>query len=138
MKDNLGLGVMINILAGNEDTIKNIALSKDKKIKNIKMSEDALILYFTDKTSIRIFDNGQSCCERRYMTTDDDYKSFKGARFFNCEIRNASRKSSDGEHEIQFLIINTSLGSFTIENHNEHNGYYGGFYMVVENYSEVK
>lgn len=30
-------------------------------------------------------------------------------------------------HEVQFLHVKTSKGSFAVSNHNEHNGYYGGF-----------
>jgi hypothetical protein len=35
-------------------------------------------------------------------------------------------------HETQFLIVDTTKGSFTIVNHNEHNGYYGGFGLVAQ------
>ena len=34
-------------------------------------------------------------------------------------------------HEVQFLEIKTSKGIFTMSTHNEHNGYYGGFAIVV-------
>jgi len=35
-------------------------------------------------------------------------------------------------HEVQFVLITTSLGVFTMATHNIHNGYYSGFSVVVE------
>jgi len=31
---------------------------------------------------------------------------------------------------VQFLTIITDNGTFTVSNHNIHNGYYGGFFIV--------
>jgi hypothetical protein len=78
---------------------------------------------------MQLFDAGQSCCEHRYMRTDDDLKSFIGAELVDAEISNAPDQVDEyGEtHEIQFLRVKTSKGLITISNHNEHNGYYGGF-----------
>ena len=72
-------------------------------------------------------DDGQSCCENRYMVCDDpiDY-------CWHCvrELRHqrwSESPSEYGDHQCQFLTVETFLGSFTVANHNEHNGYYGGF-----------
>ena len=43
-----------------------------------------------------------------------------------------------GVHEVQFLNIETSLGIITFETHNEHNGYYGGFYIKAVYHETVK
>jgi hypothetical protein len=90
--------------------------------------DDDLILDFGVKGRLRIWDDGQSCCESRYMVCDDDLSHFVGAMFMGAEVRDAPNEQHEyGEHEVQFLIIKTWLGDFTIATHNEHNGYYGGF-----------
>lgn len=81
---------------------------------------------------ISVLDDGQSCCEIRYMTTDDTLTDFVGATLTGMELRDAPCVEDAHEtHEVQFLVVHTSLGDFTIETHNEHNGYYGGFAVVI-------
>ena len=41
--------------------------------------------------------------------------------------------NNDEIHEIQFLDVKTSKGVFQISNHNVHNGYYGGFWVIADN-----
>jgi hypothetical protein len=36
-----------------------------------------------------------------------------------------------GEHEQVFVEVVTTKGLITIANHNEHNGYYGGFALTT-------
>ncbi len=137
---NLGLGVMINMLCGNEETVKAHLKAQGKIISEIRFSEKALILKFGDGSAIKIWDGGQSCCEHRYMTTDDDLQYFVGTKFLNAELREAPSKDTEyGDvHEVQFLLVNTDKGTFTIESHNEHNGYYGGIWIVIEDLQETK
>lgn len=63
------------------------------------------------------------------MQTDDDLAYYVGAELRNVEIKDGP--TEDGEygdtHEIQFLVVTTDKGEFTLSNHVEHNGYYGGF-----------
>lgn len=65
------------------------------------------------------------------MTTDDALEDFVGADFLGAEVREGGETDDDeyGVHEVEFLVVKTSLGDFTVETHNEHNGYYGGFWM---------
>ena len=66
------------------------------------------------------------------MHTDDELTDFHGAEFRGAEVRDGPTKSKYGEpQESQFLIIHTSIGDFTVVNYNEHNGYYGGFWIVA-------
>jgi len=140
--DNLGLGVMINMLGGNEKTVNTIngALNKNiikMFIEKNRWCEDSLVIEFDDKNKIRIFDDGQSCCENRYIHTDDDLSAFVPSKLISVSLRKApSIEDEYGEHEVQFLIIKTSLGEFTLETHNEHNGYYGGFWVVAKPITE--
>ena len=129
----LGLGVMIGILGGNEETVNSIKSSLNKTIENVELDGDDLVISLTDNTKLIIWDGGQSCCEHRYMTTDDDLSYFSGAALLNMELKTVEYKDMDyGDHEIQFLDIKTSEGVFTMVNHNEHNGYYGGFYIKAK------
>lgn len=126
----LGLGVMIDYLKGNEDTVNAVKQSLGKRIKGIKLDEDKneLIFTFNDKTKLIIWDNGQSCCEDRYMRTDDKLKEFINAKLIGLEIKDGPSQDDDrGCHEIQLLDVKTSKGIFQMANHNKHDGYYGGF-----------
>lgn len=133
-----GLSIMIKSLFGNykEDAIQQYI---GRKIVRIELNDTvdpdgALFLIFDDGEAIKIYDDGRSCCEARYMHTDDDLSQFVGATLTGAGIREGP--FTEGEwgdmHEIQFLVVSTSLGDFTLETHNEHNGYYGGFWMTLE------
>ena len=110
-----------------------------RRIVEIVVENDALKIHFAgDAPNVKFFDDGQSCCESRYMTCDDDVKVLRSGFFLSASIRSAgSPKAKDeeedwGVHDIQFLIIETTIGGITIANHNKHNGYYGGFSLKLE------
>lgn len=129
---NPGFGVMIGMLSGNEETVNTIKLSIGKTISSVKLDDNKLRFVFTDNSKIVLFDDGQSCCEDRYMTTDDDLSFFTECTFDNVELRDAPNMPEEyGDHEVQFLLVTTSKGVFTMETHNVHNGYYGGFWIVA-------
>jgi hypothetical protein len=103
-------------------------------IKNVWLDEDLneLFLEFDNGNKLELSDQGQSCCETRYMRTDDNLNDYIGAKFLGLEVKDAPEVEDDyGTHEVQFLEIQTSKGVFTMANHNEHNGYYGGFLLCV-------
>lgn len=107
-----------------------ITASLGKTITSLELGgDDALHFTFQDGSRMKFEDVGQSCCEQRYMRTDDDLASFVGAKFVGAQLKEAPEVEDEyGEtHEVQFLEIETDRGSFTMANHNEHNGYYGGF-----------
>ena len=130
--NNLGLGVMIKMLSGNEQTYNSVHESLGKTIKKVWLDEDndQLRFEFEDGTKLIMWDGGQSCCEHRYMRTDDDLNEYAGSVFMDVELKEAPDQDAGGEvHEVQFLDIKTDKGIFQMANHNEHNGYYGGFYI---------
>jgi hypothetical protein len=140
---NLGLGVMINILGGNAETVNAYQKAIGKTIKHVALSTvepewdgvsiDTLRLEFDDASTLNIFDSGQSCCESRYMRTDDKLEDFIGATLLNIELKEApNMEDEDGDHEVQFLELMTSKGALTMASHNEHNGYYGGFAIKLK------
>lgn len=91
-----------------------------------------MIFKFTDGTGLKMFDDGQSCCESRYMVTSDDLTEYENTTLLDFELKDAPDIENEFDcHEVQFLDVKTSKGIFQIANHNEHNGYYGGFWIVA-------
>lgn len=135
---NLGVGVMLHKLMGNDGgAIFQAAIGKTITSLVLDAGEnsaaDMLRFTFEDGSKIAIYDAGQSCCEHRYMHTDDDLAYHVGAQLVSGELRDGPEVSGEyGEYtECQFLLITTSRGVFTIANYNAHNGYYGGFAVIV-------
>lgn len=101
----------------------------NRPIEAVTQEYDALSIRFVGGGSLRIWDNGQSCCENRYMTTDDELDTFVGAKVVSLDA--VDGPTEDGEygepHEQMFVKLETTAGTITMVTHNEHNGYYGGF-----------
>lgn len=103
-----------------------------REISAVTMDEERLCLSFGDGTKIAIWDNGQDCCEHRYMTTDDDVQSLVGGKLRHIELKpGPTVEEGWEEHETCFVEIATDKGFITLTNHNEHNGYYGGFSLAI-------
>ncbi len=125
---------MIQHLGANANSVKAYTEAIGKTITALQLDKenDVLRLTFSDDSKIRISDEGQSCCERRYMVTADKLEDFIGAKFLGAEIKDADGPNDNClAHDLQFLDIKTDKGVFQIANHNEHNGYYGGFAIRV-------
>ena len=131
----LGVGVMISELSDNSESVEAVKAAIGKTIKSIALKDNKVGLVFSDDSGVVIWDDGQSCCEERYITTDDKLEDYVGAELKSAEVRDAPNVT-DGdeydEHEVQFLVLETSKGNITFETHNIHNGYYGGFYIKAE------
>jgi len=112
----------IQIISAQIDDISNDIICLD-----IDIEKEAYLLRFRD--------DGQSCCERRHMHSDDDLSYFVGADFLYATIKRGPSEEYGDEgdvRECQFLEIGTSKGAFIIANYNDHNGYYGGFDLTVD------
>lgn len=111
--------------------------SLGKTITALVLMDDILVFAFGDNTGLELWDNGQSCCEDRYMRTDDNLVDYIGSQLLDIELRDAPEQEdgNDEIHEVQFLAVKTSKGEFVISNHNEHNGYYGGFEITARRLS---
>lgn len=126
----LGIGAMIHHLGGGSEHSASEYVGK--KITAAEMADEKLTLTFDDGKKIAIWDNGQSCCENRYMTTDDNIQSLVGGKLKNIEAKPGPNAEAEyDEHEIVFVEVSTGKGFITIVNHNEHNGYYGGFGLTI-------
>lgn len=118
-----------------QKTAQAIAGASGKTIALLVIIDDKLTFGFSDASGLVLFDDGQCCCESRYMHTDDSLGDFVGAQFRGAELRDGPETQDDdgwGDvKESQFLIVHTSIGDFTVVNYNLHNGYYGGFSIVA-------
>ncbi len=110
------------------ETEKGTEPAQGKTIESLGLHDEVLRFVFTDGSRLDMADSGQSCCESRYMTTDDDIQYYVRAEFLYAEKLEAPDHTElhGGCHEAEFLVIHTSKGAFTMESHVEHNGYYGG------------
>lgn len=131
MSDYPGIGVMIQQLCGDRESVAAFTAALGKTITAIALTDDRLHLEFSDQTAIDFVDDGQSCCECRYLYSDDNLSASIGGTLLSAELVNAPPKEDDDTHEVRFLHVKTSKGVFTVEAHNEHNGYYGGFAVRV-------
>lgn len=116
-------------------TITKISLEPRAKDGDRFDTHDELVIEFKHPVGkVRIFDDGQNCCERRYMTTDgDDLSYYVGAHL--VALRTTHAEAKVGEYgdvdDLAFLNVDTSKGTFVVSFHNDHNGYYGGFGLTV-------
>lgn len=139
MSEQLGMGVMIGWLAGNESSVEACKGALGKTISSMRLDparnggDGGLLIYFNDGSGIAIEDRGRSCCEARYITTDDNLDAYVGATLLDIEVSEGPTTSGewDTQHEIAFLRVKTDRGVVVCETHNEHNGYYGGFWPWV-------
>lgn len=111
-----------------------------RTITDVFMDNEILILWLSrtvngknETVEVNFVDDGQCCCESRYMSSDDDLHSLIGGQLMAVELKDGPDLSDDDYycHDTQFLEISTSKGFVTIVNHNNHNGYYGGFSIVM-------
>lgn len=129
---NPGLGVMIQALGGSRGDIEKFKRCMGKVIQGFEHDDESLTIKFR-KENLVVKDDGQSCCEHRYITIDDNLDDFIGAKFENIIEKELKEVDDDGEyHEMMFVDIKTSKGNIQLVTHNEHNGYYGGFWLVVK------
>jgi hypothetical protein len=107
--------------------------SVNKVIKDIQIGDSSFVITFEDDTNIEFFDDNQSCCEKRYMNTDDTLIDMVGGKLIAAAVVSGGEFDKDGDtQECAFLIITTTKGMFTIANYNEHNGYYGGINIIIK------
>lgn len=104
-----------------------------KVISQVVLLDNHLHIIFEDGSELNFYDDGQSCCEYRYFTSDgDDLSEFIGAKYVEAFLKDAPNVEEVYDvHEVCFLEVRTSRGSITVSAHNEHDGGYGGFGITV-------
>ena len=97
----LGMGVMLGFLGGNKESVKALKSCFGKEITALTLgSDDALHFTFSDGSKVAALDDGQLCCESRYMRTDDNLEDFIGATFVAAELKDAPNMEDEyGNHE---------------------------------------
>jgi hypothetical protein len=135
-----GIGVLVQRLRGDQDMVEAYQASMGKIINKVTLEDNRINLWFTDGSCLKISDEGQSCCEKRYITTSDDLPYFSKTKL--VDIKTSPGDSIEDEwsefHEIMFLNVVTELGTVTFETHVEHNGYYGGFSMELRYFAGLR
>lgn len=103
-----------------------------REIVLAQLKDERVTLTFSDGVSIQLFDDGQTGRETRYTSSDDDIASLVGGVLRRIEVANGPEIAVHYDvHEQQFLRIFTDQTGVTVVNHNEHNGYYGGFDLFI-------
>ena len=158
---SLGTGVMIRMLFGGRENERPVEAFMGDTITEAALVDDKLQLVFASGRKVALSDEGQSCCESRYITTDDNVSDLVGGKLVTIEERdggdqqgpcstcqgpnaydppdsgktcyscNGTGIESNGSHDLAFVVIQTDKSSITLCTHNEHNGYYGGFALVL-------
>lgn len=102
------------------------------KILSIRLSDNEVLVDLSNGLTVTLSDEGQNCCEDRYITTDDDLPSCVGSEYLGWHVAaGPTVDDPQGEvHEIEFLRVETSGEVITFETHNVHNGSYSGFQVV--------
>ena len=128
----IGVGAMLHYLGGGSANSAEKYYGRTITAAQLDKEADRFRLTFDDGVTIEIWDDGQSCCESRYMTTDDDPASLVGHKLTRIEAKDGPDEEVDYEtHEQVFVEVATDAGFITFANHNEHNGYYGGFGLTI-------
>ena len=138
---HLGLGAMIQMLGGNEESYNAYHAALNKKIVDVKLDPElnsgdgALVITFKDDTTLTFYDCARSCCESRYMSTEDDLSQFKNCTFKGIEIIDGGTKDPGDYGEVSetvFLHVKTTKGKIVVNTYNHHNGYYGGILIYCK------
>jgi len=128
----LGMAAMLHELSGGSE--ESPSKYYGKKIIKAEISTERLLLAFEDGAKIKIWDDGQSCCEERHMSCEDDVSDLEGHFLRNIEVKSSGEEDAgwDGVYEWCFIEIATDQNFITLQTHNEHSGYYGGFGLSIK------
>lgn len=125
-----GIGAMLHYFGGGSK--HSASEYYGRTICGAEIIDNRLRLTLDGGKEIEIWDDGQSCCESRYMTCDDDLKSLLGHKITRIETKAGPNTDAEYDvHEQVFVEVGTDKNFITIANHNEHNGYYGGFGLTI-------
>ena len=100
-----------------------------QQIRSITLSDKELVIT-TDRGRIAFTDKKHDT-QGNYIRTDDALHDFVGAYFLSAILKGWDSLPSDFTHDVQFLEVVTTNGSLSICSHNEHDGWYCGFDVVV-------
>lgn len=133
--ENTRLYQAISLIPNFGATIVDALLSED---------QEGLVITLDNDQEIRITGQ-QSCCEQRYMHTEDNLSSLRGQKFMGIRIKKAAhplslelgplqRANTDEENSslmVQFLEIATDGAGLAFAHYNQNNGYYSQMELDV-------
>jgi hypothetical protein len=131
---NFGLGAMLAKIRGYPN---DIAAAIGKRLTSMTVEKKSATIVFEYGARLIITDEAQSCFEYRHISTDDDLAFVAGCTLLAIEEAPGRAATSEelencDVHDICFIHIQTSGGRVTLQAHNEHNGYYGGFCIAAK------
>ena len=93
-----------------------------------------LHLEFEDGCHIVLKDDGRACCESRWVSCDDDPRDLVGHELVGIEERDGGEENvlNGDVHERMLVDVCTDVGRIQLVTYNEHNGYYGGFNLKIQ------
>jgi len=125
-----GIGVMLYALGGGNDTPAERFYGH--KVVGATIDNDEFVLTFEDGTKLSLTDEGQSCCESRYITCDDDIGALVGGTLRKIEVTGEDEEPAEYDsHDVCFVEVATDQAHVKLVTHVEHNGYYGGFALKL-------
>lgn len=125
-----GIRVMIHGLTGGTEHGASEYYGRTVTVASLK--DNVFRLSFSDGKTIELTDEGQSCCESRYITTDDTPADLVGKMLRAVEVKGGPDEPAEyGHHDTAFVEISAGDTTVTLVTHVEHNGYYGGFALNI-------
>lgn len=109
-------------------TIRSVSIQGQGQGPDETVMKDVHII-FDDGMALDLSNAENDCCKTS-ISCDDDLAFYVGSSFQGAEFRPvAPVRMEDDEffHDVGFLEVSTSAGSFTVASHVLHNGYYGDF-----------
>jgi hypothetical protein len=102
-----------------------------KVIKKIEIDNIVLLITFEDYSVLTVWDDKQTCCEERYMSTDDDLSYQIGAVFMGLEVL-----PTEDDPDVQFMHLRTNRSVVVCTSYTDcgESGYYTGFDIRGEYY----
>lgn len=122
-------GIYVTVEFVQVNPLSLVEKSKGKVIKELHIQNNVFYIVF-EENILYLVDNNQQCCESRYFHTDDVLSDFVGSIFVGVRIQDGEGESPGGD--TKFLLIDTSIGTFTVVAYNDHNGSYSGTNITVE------
>src|SRR6185312_7899172 len=98
----MGIGAMLHALGGGSKHDPKEFFGRT--VCGAEIIDDRLRLTLDGGEQIEIWDDGQSCCENRWLTCDDDLKSLCGHTLARIDTKSGPNESSEwGDHEVCFV-----------------------------------
>jgi hypothetical protein len=127
-----------SVLSVDQETLKTIGSCLGKVIEKVMLaydheSRESIIIIFTDGTALNLFDDGQQCCEKRWLASDDKSEDVAGGVLMDVQMEEGvDDEGSEDILQSQFIRIITDKAPYVVTAYNKHNGSYDGITVKAE------